>query len=81
MKRHTALPFALIRTDFLFLFLFLLTPALSAWEPAENVLMTPWGETVTPENAWQGYPRPQLVRDNYGKWQNLNGLWVQIPFL
>ncbi len=53
------------------------TPAPHAWQAAENVLMTPWGETVTPENAWREYPRPQLVRDNYNKWmwQNLNGLW------
>ena len=35
-------------------------------------LMTEWGEKVTPENAWRGYPRPQLVREN---WVNLNGEW------
>ena len=59
------------------LFAVLLAPVLSAWEPAENVLMTEWGEKVTPDNAWRVYPRPQLVRDNYNKgmWQNLNGLW------
>lgn len=34
--------------------------------------MTPWGETVTAENAWRGYPRPQMVRPN---WTNLNGEW------
>ena len=34
--------------------------------------MTKWGKQVTPENAWQEYPRPQLVRKD---WQNLNGLW------
>jgi len=34
--------------------------------------MTPWGETVTPEQAWPEYPRPQLVRE---AWTNLNGLW------
>nr|NUR36535.1 glycoside hydrolase family 2 [Sphingomonas sp.] len=34
--------------------------------------MTKWGRTVTPENAWRGYPRPQLSRP---RWQNLNGLW------
>ena len=35
-------------------------------------LKTPWGEKVTPENAWREYPRPQMVRD---QWTNLNGLW------
>ena len=35
-------------------------------------MMTEWGEKVTPENAWRGYPRPQMVRDN---WTNLNGEW------
>ena len=35
-------------------------------------MKTPWGEKVTPENAWREYPRPQMVRDN---WTNLNGLW------
>ena len=39
------------------LFAVLLALVLSAWEPAENVLMTPWGETVTPENAWREYPQ------------------------
>jgi len=35
-------------------------------------LITPWGEKVTDQNAWQSYPRPQLQRK---QWQNLNGLW------
>ena len=35
-------------------------------------MKTVWGEKVTPENAWRGYPRPQLVR---AEWTNLNGLW------
>ncbi|MFZ5830163.1 MAG: sugar-binding domain-containing protein, partial [Planctomycetota bacterium] len=35
-------------------------------------LITPWGEEVTPENAWTEYPRPQMARD---RWQNLNGEW------
>ena len=39
---------------------------------AQAGLMTPWGEKVTSENAWRGYPRPQLVRPN---WTNLNGDW------
>lgn len=42
------------------------------WQPAPVTLKTPWGEKVTPENAWREYPRPQFVRD---RWQNLNGLW------
>jgi len=40
--------------------------------PFQSELITPWGEEVTPENAWTEYPRPQLVR---GDWQNLNGQW------
>ena len=48
-------------------------PALAAdWKPAPTPLMTKWGKAVTPQNAWQEYPRPQLVRKD---WQNLNGLW------
>ncbi len=35
-------------------------------------MMTTWGGKVTPENAWRGYPRPQMVRAN---WTNLNGEW------
>ena len=35
-------------------------------------MTTVWGEKVTSENAWRGYPRPQMVRDN---WINLNGDW------
>lgn len=35
-------------------------------------MRTEWGEKVTPENAWQEYPRPQMRRDN---WTNLNGRW------
>ena len=42
------------------------------WKPAANALMTRWGKKVTPENAWQEYPRPQLTRK---EWKNLNGLW------
>ncbi len=48
-----------------------------AWTPVPcpgsgSRMMTPWGEKVTPENAWRDYPRPQLVRAG---WTNLNGLW------
>lgn len=42
-----------------------------AWTQVPG-MKTPWGEKVTPENAWRGYPRPQMVRD---AWTNLNGLW------
>lgn len=35
-------------------------------------MLTSWGKTVTAENAWTEYPRPQLVREG---WTNLNGLW------
>ncbi len=41
-------------------------------KPFSSALITKWGETVTPENAWTEYPRPQLVRD---RWRNLNGHW------
>ena len=71
MKKRTVLSSVFLAI----LFAVLLAPALSAWEPAENVLMTEWGEKVTPGNAWREYPRPQMVRDLYEKWQNLNGLW------
>jgi len=43
-----------------------------AWAPKGDKIKTVWGENVTPKNAWQNYPRPQLKRTD---WQNLNGLW------
>ena len=46
--------------------------AASGYEKAKSPLVTTWGEKVTPENAWRGYPRPQMVRD---AWTNLNGEW------
>ena len=54
--------------------LFAIYPTLvySQWKPVAQPMMTQWGKTVTPENAWKEYPRPQFVREN---WQNLNGLW------
>jgi len=42
------------------------------WNKQTANLMTRWSETVTPENAWREYPRPQMVRTD---WVNLNGLW------
>lgn len=62
MKRIIALTIALLP---------LMTNA-QEWKPAGEKIKTPWAESVTPENVWQSYPRPQLVRDN---WKNLNGLW------
>jgi hypothetical protein len=42
------------------------------WKPGKVPLMTRWGKEVTPENAWDEYPRPQMVRQS---WSNLNGMW------
>lgn len=44
----------------------------SAWKPVEGQLLTRWARQVTPDKAWEAYPRPQLVRP---LWTNLNGLW------
>ncbi len=44
----------------------------SNWAPVEDHILTRWGKALTPETAWQEYPRPQMRRAN---WQNLNGLW------
>ena len=43
-------------------------------EKSEKVkaLTTVWGETLDPENVWQEYPRPRLVR---GGCTMLNGYW------
>jgi beta-galactosidase/beta-glucuronidase len=49
-----------------------LPPPKRCTKPFQSELMTPWGEAVTPENAWTEYPRPQLARDT---WHNLNGHW------
>ena len=46
--------------------------AMAQYAPAGDSLKTRWTAEVTPENVWQDYPRPQMVRDN---WMNLNGLW------
>ena len=35
-------------------------------------MLTEWGEKVTSDNCWRGYPRPQMVRPN---WTSLNGEW------
>lgn len=41
-------------------------------KPFMSELVTQWGESVTAENAWTEYPRPQMRRD---AWTNLNGYW------
>ncbi|MEM9588476.1 MAG: sulfatase-like hydrolase/transferase, partial [Planctomycetota bacterium] len=48
------------------------TPSQATWSPVADSMLTKWGESVTPENAWRQYPRPQMVRP---EWTNLNGLW------
>lgn len=44
----------------------------SSWTIGSKGLKTKWADEITPENAWQHYPRPQLERE---EWVNLNGLW------
>jgi len=64
MKKHVLI-FALIAL--------IVAPSVEAqWKPAGDRIKTRWAADVTPDNAWQEYPRPQMVR---GDWQNLNGLW------
>lgn len=41
-------------------------------ETLKYSMMTTWGEKVDPNNLWNEYPRPQMVREN---WTNLNGYW------
>ena len=50
--------------------------AQTQWQPAKGPLMTRWAAQVSPSNALPEYPRPQLVRKNWG---NLNGLWQYQP--
>ena len=42
------------------------------WKPAENPLMTTWGEALDPASPWAEYPRPALTRN---EWMSLNGMW------
>ena len=63
---------SLPRIAALFVLAFCASVQAAEWKPAPSPLMTKWGKKVTPANAWQEYPRPQLVRKD---WQNLNGLW------
>jgi hypothetical protein len=54
--------------------LILAAPRASAeWKVPGDAMLTRWGKQVTPDNAWQEYPRPQFRREQ--NWQNLNGLW------
>lgn len=46
--------------------------AMAQYAPAGGRIKTEWADKVTPENVWQEYPRPLLVRQ---EWNNLNGLW------
>ena len=46
--------------------------AAADWKPVPGRISTRWAKDVTPSNAWQEYPRPQMVRE---RWLNLNGLW------
>lgn len=50
----------------------MLGSAFAEWKPVGDKIKTRWAAKVTPENAWQDYPRAQMVRKS---WQNLNGLW------
>ncbi len=43
-----------------------------AWQPADNPLITEWGEKIDPAAPWPEYPRPALARD---EWMSLNGTW------
>ena len=38
-------------------------------------IITQWGAQVTPDNAHQEYPRPQMTRDQATTMVNANGLW------
>lgn len=42
------------------------------WQPAGELIKTPWAEEIDPANPLPEYPRPQMERD---QWVNLNGLW------
>ncbi len=44
----------------------------TAWSAVGDKIKTIWTSKITPQNVWQDYPRPQMVRKD---WKNLNGLW------
>lgn len=56
----------------IFCFFFQLSASAQRWEMKKARIMTPWSESIDPENVLPEYPRPQMVRDN---WINLNGVW------
>ncbi len=57
---------------FLFFLLYISLLQAQSWKPIEGKIMSKWSKTITPENVWQEYPRPQFERT---QWKNLNGLW------
>ncbi|MBA9078623.1 glycoside hydrolase family 2 protein [Rufibacter quisquiliarum] len=64
MKRFNSLFFLVLAL--------LLEANAQTWQPVGDKIKTRWAKNVSPTNAWQEYPRPQLVRQD---WKNLNGLW------
>ncbi len=44
----------------------------TSWKPIPGHIMSRWAAQISPENAWQEYPRPHMRRE---RWLNLNGLW------
>jgi beta-galactosidase/beta-glucuronidase len=42
------------------------------WKPVNNPILSRWVKNVTPVDAHNEYPRPQMKRKT---WKNLNGLW------
>lgn len=44
----------------------------SAYQPLDTHIHTPWAQEVNPLNVWNNYPRPNMKRV---EWKNLNGLW------
>ncbi|MBN1328141.1 MAG: hypothetical protein JXA54_01595 [Candidatus Heimdallarchaeota archaeon] len=42
------------------------------WAKKDSILTTPWFESISSDNPYPEYPRPQFARDT---WVNLNGLW------
>ena len=56
-----------------FILLTMASVASAEWKVSPEAMVTRWGKQVTPQNAWQEYPRPQFRRDE--NWENLNGLW------